>query len=227
MDLAWVIVRQKAKILLADNDSWWFLYILQVISFLFEETLWTIFVSSVSFLQEPQYKLAVYPIRLTWSSMNSCRLQTLLANILTSETLYPQLTLEYAFFWAFFSFTVIISSWLLNLWLYSGKTLAIPSLIVQKNHWTLGLLTKSELISRWWKCSLRRWMSAWKNQLFPRNTETWQIYSCCPMQILYHHIRMKITQSSWNLGKQLHLVRSTIYLSINSRGSASISRKTS
>ncbi len=95
MSLVRVIVRQKRKTLLADNNSWWFLWdkkyrrswIPQVISIFFEKTLRTIFVSDLSFLQEPQHKLAVYPLRLTRSSMNICRLQTLLAYIFTPESL--------------------------------------------------------------------------------------------------------------------------------------------
>ncbi len=68
MSLVRIIVRWKRKTLLADNDSWWFLWdkkyrpswIPQVISILFKKTLRTIFVSSLSFLQKPQHKLAVY-----------------------------------------------------------------------------------------------------------------------------------------------------------------------
>ena len=141
-----VIVKRMAKILLADNNLWWFLFgkkyrlawISQVISILFKRTLRTNFVSGIFFLQKLQYKLSVYHSRLTRSSMNGHRLQTHLAHILTSETLQPQLSSNYTLCWGYPGFNILIPYSILILLLSSGKILAPPSLIAWKNHWTLA-----------------------------------------------------------------------------------------
>ena len=135
--LVWVIGKRKAKILLADNESWWFLFgkkyrlawIPPVISILFKRTSRTNFVSGFFFLQKPQQKLAVYPSRLTRSSINRYRLQTNLGHILTPETLQPQLSSKYPLCWGYPGFKILILYWILILLLSSGEILAPQSLM--------------------------------------------------------------------------------------------------